>query len=232
MIDPLGKEKEDASRRGFIRKAIAGVFGATILAKAADLYSIESKTGYVYVKRNGEVINNYQPQGSEPYLSQIGIFAFSRVPNNWVQCNGQLLTILDYQALYSLLFTDYGGDGVTTFALPDLRGRVPVGLQANSVTLGQAGGAETQTLTVNQIPVHSHNINVCSADGDQSSPQGAFIASDKSFNGFIGNPPSGFGNMNTQAIANTGGNQPVSIMQPFLTINYCIAMAGVYPSRS
>lgn len=233
LIDPLHKEKESASRRGFIRKAIGGFFGATILARADELYSIESKTGYVYVKRNGEVINNYEPQGIEPYLGEINMYSFSLIPKFASPCDGSLLPIYGNSALFSLIWTIYGGDGSTTFALPDLRGRIPVhfgtGNELSAITLGQSAGAESVTLTVDQMPAHSHFFQAANYEAKQESPAGNYLAMSENQSSYASSYPNG--QLNSAAITSTGGNASVPLMNPFVSIQFCIAMQGLFPSR-
>lgn len=233
MIDPLQKEKEDASRRGFIYKAVAGVFGATILAKAADLYSIESKTGYVYVNRNGEVINNYQPQGNDPFLGEIGMFAFSGVPVFWAECNGRLMTIKTNEALFSLLGTTYGGDGVKTFGLPDLRGRTPIhqgtGINLTNIALGESKGHETISLGADQLPPHNHSFAASTEEADQLDPSGMFLASTSKYGTYTDTPDT---TLNSMSISATGQSDPINIMQPYLAINFCISLKGILPTKS
>ncbi len=231
MIDPLGKEKEDASRRGFIRKAIAGVFGATILSKATDLFSIESKTGYTYIKRNGEVINHYTPQGTDPYIGQISLVAFGFAPVNWLDCDGKVVSINNNQGLYALIGDIYGGDGLNIFSLPDLRGRVPIhqgnGIGLTHRGLGQSGGAENIRIIKDNLPPHSHKFNVTDEYGDETIPGNTIVAAGK-VSGFTSSVPNI--TFNENAIEPVGKYEPVNIMQPFLALRYCISMAGIFPT--
>ena len=169
----------------------------------------------------------------EPYLGQIQAFGFNFAPQGWAQCNGQLLSIDENQALFSLLGTTFGGDGQVTFALPDLRGRSIVhpgsGPGLSPIQIGQSGGQETVTITINQLPSHNHAVSVAVNTGNgEESASTKYIASHASaFN--EGPAQDSFLAGVNQAIV--GGNQPVNIQNPFLGMNYCIALEGIYPSR-
>lgn len=164
----------------------------------------------------------------EPFLGEIRPFAFGFTPKGWASCDGQLLPIAQNMALFSLLGTMYGGDGRTTFALPDLRGRA--GMHPSSVhTQGERAGQEGVTLTTAQIPPHSHTANCSNVVGTQTSPAGKFWAQD--FDGNVVFSSTGGATMAAAAVGNTGG-QPHSNMQPYLVVNYCIAVQGIFPSRS
>jgi microcystin-dependent protein len=164
----------------------------------------------------------------------ISIFGFNFAPRGWAFCQGQILSIAQNTALFSLLGTTYGGNGQTTFALPDLRGRVPnsfgqgTGLQ--NYDLGEMSGAESVTLNVNQIPAHTHTFAPLSANAtaDAGKPNSNVPASVASYTAAA--------NANgAMAAGNTGpagGSQPASILQPFLTLNFCIALQGIFPSRN
>jgi len=165
-----------------------------------------------------------------PFIGQIQSFGFGLVPKGWAPCNGQLLAINQYQALFSLLGTTFGGDGIRTFALPDLRGRTPVS-QGQNFTLGQPGGEEGHTLTLNEVPSHNHAIMGSSnnsglvgspANNLPGQPATAVYAAGAALNA----------NLNGAAIGNAGGSQPHENRQPFLTINWCIALIGIFPSRN
>jgi len=164
----------------------------------------------------------------EPFLGEIRPFAFGFTPKGWASCDGQLLPIAQNAALFSLLGTMYGGDGRTTFALPDLRGRA--GMHVSSVhTQGERAGQENVTLSTAQIPLHSHTVNCSNTIGTQISPAGKFWAQDSDGNVVFSS--TGGATMAAAAIGNTGG-QPHSNMQPYLVVNYCIAVQGIFPSRS
>lgn len=170
----------------------------------------------------------------EPYLGQIQAFGFNFAPIGWAQCNGQLLSIAQNDALFSLLGTTFGGDGQTTFALPDLRGRIIVhpgsGPGLSPVQWGENGGHETVTLTTNQLPSHNHAASVAVNTGSgEESTSTKYIASHAS--AFNEAPVQGAFLAGVNQI-NVGGNQPVNIQNPFLGMNFCIALEGIYPSRS
>jgi microcystin-dependent protein len=163
---------------------------------------------------------------TEPFLGQIHIFAFSSAPNGWAQCNGQFLPINQNQALFSLLGTMYGGNGQTTFALPNLRGRVPIHI-GQGFTQGQAGGTEAHTITQNEMPAHTHQTLASTGGPTVSSPAGASWASNTGFSPYGTTADLA---MSPLAITNVGGSQPHENRSPFLTLNFCIALIGVFPS--
>ncbi|MBT8258475.1 MAG: tail fiber protein [Bacteroidia bacterium] len=164
----------------------------------------------------------------EPFIGQIQIFGFNFAPNGWATCDGQLLAISSNTALFSLLGTIYGGDGRTTFALPGLRGRTPVhfgagpGLSPKSI--GQRSGNETSVLSMANMPAHSHNRGISTATGEEDSPLNNFVAM---HSGAFNEDAS-----NQVASSNTGSSQSFSNRDPYLVVNYCIALFGIYPSRS
>ena len=163
---------------------------------------------------------------AEPFLSEIRIFSFSFAPQGWAQCNGQLLPINQNQALFSLLGTTYGGNGQTNFALPDLRGRVPMHV-GNGLFLGQKAGEETHTLISNEMPLHTHQARA-SADGPTvTPPTNNFWASNTGFTPYGKTADTA---MSSEAIGNAGGSQPHENRSPFLTLNCCIALQGIFPS--
>ncbi len=170
-----------------------------------------------------------------PFLGMIAMFGFNFAPRGWAFCNGQILPIAQNTALFSLLGTTYGGNGQTTFALPDLRGRVPIGQfqgpGLSDYTLGQVAGSETVTLLSTQIPAHTHTLNGITQAGTSAVPTGNLPANTGALDKEYGIPGT-LTPMNAQAIGSTGGNQPHSNMQPYLAINYCIALQGIFPSRN
>jgi microcystin-dependent protein len=234
ILNPL-HDKSKEGRRSFFRKAAAALAGATILGSAGELLAMKSKTGYVYVKQDGEVINNYTPSsGDTPYLGEIGLFAFSYAPHNWAMCNGQILAINTNSALFSLLGNYFGGNGTTTFALPDLRGRAPMhngqGPGLSNYPMGLQAGAESVTLAVNNLPAHTHNIQAYSGTGGELSPANNFIAGyDEGVRTF---GSSAADVMNAASVSNTGGGQAHNNIQPYLVLNYCIAMQGIFPTQT
>ncbi len=167
----------------------------------------------------------------DPTLAEISMFGSNFAPRQWANCDGQLLSINSNQALFSLLGTIYGGDGRTTFGLPEMRGRVAVhtgsGPGLTPRQMGQRSGTETNTLTVAQMPSHGHAINA-KDEGNTDDPSGAFIAGDGT---------NAFGTssnivMSNTSVANTGGNQAVNNMQPYTVVRFIIALQGVFPSRN
>jgi microcystin-dependent protein len=171
---------------------------------------------------------------SEPFVGEIRMFGFGFAPQGWAQCNGQLLPINQYQALFSLLGTTYGGDGVANFALPDMRSRVPAG-QGQGPGLspyaeGQAGGAETVTLTAAQMPGHTHPVKASSSPAGSDQPEGRALA--RSASHIYTATPDASTVMNAAMLADAGGSQPHDNIQPYLAVNFCIATAGIYPSRT
>lgn len=209
----------------------------------------------------------------QPYLAQVQLWALNFAPRMWSFCAGQMLAVSQSTALFSLIGTTYGGNGQTTFALPDFRGRLPVGFTTGSgsplsvYTLGQVGGTESTTLTQNQMPVHAHSatftpsggsaaaVQATSMTGSTNTPSaGAYLASpppialspssSKPVNTYYtGTAPapnqlfnlggvSGGGGSGTVAVANTGGSQPFDNRAPYLAVNFCIAVEGIFPSRN
>jgi microcystin-dependent protein len=169
---------------------------------------------------------------SEPFLGEIRMFGFNFAPAGWAQADGQLLSIAQNTALFSLLGTQFGGDGTSTFALPDLRGRVAnsqgPGPGLTNRVVGQNGGAETVILTTAQMPNHTHPLEANSAPATTRNPAGAVLAHAAS------NTYSTAANeigMNPAAIGPTGSSQPVGVLPPFLTLNFCIALQGIFPSQ-
>jgi microcystin-dependent protein len=166
----------------------------------------------------------------DPFLGEIRIFGFGFAPRGWALCQGQVLAINQNQALFALLGTMYGGNGQTTFALPDLRGRAPIHF-ANNHAQGESAGVEQVTLLTTQIPSHNHLAN-CNGTGSNAvaSPGGTYWSKDTAGNLPYSN--AGGGSMAPQAISLAGGSQPHDNMMPTLVINYCIALQGIFPSRS
>jgi len=167
---------------------------------------------------------------AEPFLSEIRIFSFEFAPKGWALCNGQLLPINQNQALFSLLGTTFGGDGRVNFGLPDLRGRIPIHVGSGH-TLGERGGEQAHTLSIAELPTHTHVASGVNATADAVDPTNAFLASPVAAVGPIYGPPSsGLVAMNAGAIANVGGSQAHLNMQPFLTLSFGIALQGIFPS--
>lgn len=170
---------------------------------------------------------------SEPFVGEIRMFAGNFAPRGWAFCDGQLLAVSQNDALFSLLGTIYGGDGRTTFGLPDLRGRVPIhagsGPGLSPRRLGAKAGAEKVTLTVNQMPSHSHSVQTASAGGNDS-PQGNTFAPGSSPS-YAAGAPSPSSQFPAGIMSKVGGSRSHTNLMPFLCINYIIALVGIYPSR-
>ena len=162
---------------------------------------------------------------AEPFLSEIRIFSFNFAPRGWALCNGQLLPINQNQALFSLLGTTYGGNGQTTFGLPNLQGRTPIHVGQGN-TLGQNGGETAHTLSISELPQHTHVANGSSNNGDN------VIPTDNVFGVVAGlyGPPNNLTSLLPATISNVGGSQAHLNMQPFLTLNFSIALQGIFPS--
>lgn len=174
---------------------------------------------------------------AEPFLGDIHMFAGNFAPRGYALCQGQLMAIAQNEALFSLLGTTFGGDGVQTFALPDLRGRVPLhqgqGPGQPSYVIGARAGSESVTLTTQQIPSHNHPAAATTVGATSPSPQNAVLATTSTGNALYAAAGAGtYGQLAPQTIGNNGGNQPHDNMQPFLAINFIIAVEGVYPSRN
>lgn len=169
---------------------------------------------------------------ADPFLSEIRIVSFNYPPKSWAFCNGQFLPINQNQALFSLLGTTYGGNGQTTFALPDLRGRIPIHFGAG-FTLGQAGGEQAHTITQSEMPAHLHFVNASNLTGNSPNPNfnntGQILAQDP---GNVYSPPQGLAALNPASVTKVGGSQAHNNMQPFLVLNFCIALQGIFPSQN
>jgi microcystin-dependent protein len=179
---------------------------------------------------------------SEAFLGEVRMFGGNFAPKGWALCNGQIISIQQNSALFSLLGTTFGGNGVSTFALPDLRGRLPLhagqGLGLSAYVIGQNGGSENVTLNSNQMPAHTHTAQAtvnASARADASSPSGA-VPADTGGTSIYAAAPDGATTMNagmiTTVIGAAGGNQPHPNLQPFLVVNFIIALQGIYPARN
>lgn len=165
---------------------------------------------------------------AEPFLSEIRLMSFVFPPKGWALCNGQLLPINQNQGLFSLLGTTFGGDGRVNFALPDLRGRTAIHVGSGH-TLGERGGEQAHTLSIAEIPTHTHQLSASNAEANTPAPTNALPAA---------SPEPGYAAasdlvaMNAASVANVGGSQAHLNMQPFLTLSYCIALQGIYPSAT
>ena len=163
---------------------------------------------------------------AQPYVGEIRMFAGNFAPAGWMFCEGQLLPISENETLFQLIGTTYGGDGESTFALPDLRGRLPLH-QGNGFILAETGGAEEITLTVSQIPAHSHPMLAIGGAGNGSSPQNTLLSQPTASIYNAGTNPV---NMAAQAITPTGGSQPHTNFQPYLCVDFIISLFGLFPS--
>jgi microcystin-dependent protein len=164
---------------------------------------------------------------AQPYVGEIRMFAGNFAPAGWQFCEGQLLAISENDTLFNLIGTTYGGDGQSTFALPDLRGRIPLH-QGNGFILAETGGAEEITLTVNQVPAHSHAL-LASSDASQTlNPGGAVLAAPLTATPYIAIPPAT--GLSPQAVSPVGGSQPHTNFQPYLCMNFIISLFGIFPS--
>jgi microcystin-dependent protein len=167
---------------------------------------------------------------AEPFLSEIRIFSFVFAPKGWALCNGQVLPINQNQALFSLLGTTYGGDGRVNFALPNLQARVPIHMD-NVHQLGESGGEQSHTLTLAELPQHTHAANAANVAPTSGSPNGGAVLAKSAGANLYG----GAGNLVAMApnsLGNAGGSQAHLNMQPYLVLNFCIALQGIFPSRN
>lgn len=166
---------------------------------------------------------------SEPFLSEIKIVSFNFPPKGWAFCNGQLLPINQNQALFSLLGTTYGGNGQTTFALPNLQGNVPMHM-GQGHTLGERGGEQSHTLNISELPQHNHPLTASTAAATTNDPTSNFLAATPNNTYFSGGNPTIAAT--AMASGNVGGSQAHLNMQPFLTLTFCIALQGIFPSQN
>lgn len=164
---------------------------------------------------------------AEPFLSEIRLMSFGFAPKGWALCNGQLLPINQNQALFALLGTTFGGNGQTNFALPDFRGRVPIHTGSGH-TLGEKAGEAAHTLTIQEMPTHTHVVNANSGAADTPLPENNFFA--EALNAYVA--PANLTALRPNSVTNFGGSQPHDNMQPYLTISFCIALQGIFPSQN
>ena len=204
-------------RRGFIARMMALVGAGALLGRSTRAATVPK-----------------QVTGGSPFLGEISIVGFNFAPIGWALCNGQLLPISEYPDLFSLIGTYYGGDGVNTFALPNLNGRAAThqgsGPGLSNYVLGEQAGAEVVTLTPNALPVHSHAMRADAAIGTSDLPTGRYPARNAAGVPVYGIDPSGI--LGDAAIGLTGNNQAHDNMQPYLTMNFIIALYGIYPPRN
>jgi microcystin-dependent protein len=165
----------------------------------------------------------------QPYVGEIRMFGGNFPPNGWAFCDGSLIPISENDTLFNLIGTTYGGDGQSTFALPDLRGRLPMH-RSSTIPHGQSGGVETVTLTVQQMPAHSHAFLGSSNQGGSTNPPANVVAQIPGGNAYIQDVASVA--FNAQSLLSTGGSQPHENLQPFLCVSFIIALYGVYPTQN
>jgi microcystin-dependent protein len=168
---------------------------------------------------------------AEPFLGEIRLMSFVVIPPGWAPCNGQFLPINQNQALFALLGTNYGGNGQTTFALPDLRGRAPVHV-GNGTSIGEAGGKATHTLTLSETPGHTHTVDVSNALATLASPSGAALGKKGRLGRDLYAAPNNLVSTNPQCTTSVGGSQPHENRQPYSVLQACIALTGIFPSRN
>ncbi|HME69041.1 MAG TPA: tail fiber protein [Myxococcota bacterium] len=168
---------------------------------------------------------------SEPFLGEIRIFSFNFPPRGWAFCNGQLLAINQNQALFSILGTTYGGDGRTNFALPNLQTRVPLHF-GQGIILGQQGGSEPVTLSIGQIPAHTHTLAASTDPAVDKLPTADALAKKARFGADVYAAAPAGTTLHPASLGNTGGSQPHENMQPFTVLNFAIALTGIFPSRN
>jgi microcystin-dependent protein len=166
---------------------------------------------------------------SQPYVGEIRIFAGNFAPAGWMFCEGQLLPISENETLFNLIGTTYGGDGQSTFALPDLRGRVPLHF-GNGFTQAETGGVESVTLTVSQIPAHSHPLLATTSSATDANASGNVLAQPTLFFSYVNINPAA--NMDAASVGSTGGSQPHNNFQPYLCVDFIISLFGVFPTQT
>lgn len=164
---------------------------------------------------------------AQPYVGEIRMFAGNFAPAGWMFCEGQLLPISENETLFTLIGTTYGGDGQSTFALPDMRGRIPIH-QGNGFILAETGGVEDITLTISQIPAHTHPLLASTDFGQEANPEGKVFARTATVDAYLMDDPAT--NMNAALVSPVGGSQPHSNMQPYLCVSFIISLFGIFPS--
>ena len=166
---------------------------------------------------------------AQPYEGEIRMFGGNFAPAGWQFCDGSLLPISEYETLFNLIGTTYGGDGQSTFAVPDLRGRIPIHM-GNGFVLAETGGVEQVTLTVSQIPAHSHPLLATTSIASDSQPNNNVLAQTSTYDGYQSSPPTT--PMAPQSITMVGGSQPHNNMQPYLCVTFIISLFGIFPSQT
>lgn len=168
---------------------------------------------------------------AEPFLAETRIMSFGFAPQGWALCNGQLLPVRQNQALFALLGVNFGGDGIETFGLPDLRGRTPIHFD-NNHTIGQKGGEEAHVLTNPEMPTHTHSLKAKTTLVNNNIPDPANYLGQTLPNLVYSSQSQNFNTMNAASLSFIGGNQPHTNMQPYLTLNFCIALRGIFPTQN
>lgn len=168
---------------------------------------------------------------AEPFLAETRIFSFNFAPRGWALCNGQLLPINQNQGLFALLGTTFGGNGIQNFGLPDLRGRTPISF-GNGPVLGEKGGEEAHTITIPEMPLHNHTLKVKTDPVTTNIPTAANFLGQTAPNLVYSSQGQNFTTMNPGSLSNVGGNQAHTNMQPYLALNFCIALQGIFPSQT
>lgn len=218
-INNILNENGKTERRGFLSKFAVALAGLTLIPQTLKASEKNPDGGK-------------STMGTDPFVGEIALCAFDFAPQGWAFCNGALLPIQQYQALYALLGTYYGGNGSTNFALPDLRGRVPIGMgQGTGLTnrtIGEKSGEEKHTLIVTELPSHSHTLGINTGVGTSDSPSGTYLARNSEGVKQFSSTTNTTGTMLNYTGSNTGHNN----MQPYLTLNFIIALTGIWPSRS
>ena len=166
---------------------------------------------------------------AEPFLGEIRIFSFGFAPKGWALCNGQLLPINQNQGLFSLMGTTYGGDGRVNFALPNLQGRTPIDV-GNGHVQGERAGEQAHTITISELPAHNHAVNASTLPGNAAAPATATVLASPL--NLTYRPPDGLTTLHPSSVTNAGGSQAHLNMQPFLTLNFCVALQGIFPSQT
>lgn len=219
---------EAGERRRFLAKALGVLAGTTLIGGVAKAFA---QIGQKTVASDG---GQKRVAGEYPFIGEIMMFAGNFAPTGYAACDGSLLPISSYTALFSVIGTYYGGDGITTFGLPDFRGRVPIhvgtGSGLSTYVQGQKGGQETHTLLATEMPAHSHTAYASTSGGTSSSPSNNYPAANSEGIEHYGSSENG--NMNANAIGTTGGGLAHNNIQPYLAINFCIALSGIFPTRS
>lgn len=224
------EHQPETERRTFFAKTMAFLAGAVFFSGLSKTANAISKPQF-----QPQISSRAMRSSDSPFVGEIALYPYNFAPYGWLECNGQLLPISEYETLFVLIGTTYGGDGQSTFALPDLQGRVVVhqgtGSGLSSKSLGETGGSEEVTLSSTQIPSHSHSVSVYSGAGNSDSPNNTVIASDrdgtKHFSSAVPDVSE-----KTSSIVNTGGSQPHNNMAPYLGLRYCISVFGIFPSQS